>query len=267
MTTAEETRDYYSYYYAKEAGKMLLMNQRDIQPKAVSIKNKADSFAQSLSRLFNFQIPETQANIIFDELVEKAIKRNYRGPAIDLLFYLKYKRDQTTNQLLKKRVDGSKIELELMQKDPFFMLHYNEDFADKTRDVQAYFNRSHDYLGIHLRWVPYEMVSSLTKTQLLNIVSSVSRMEHVNMTEIPTNQLRRCKFLLGEFATPEYMECKTDFLLKIARTVCVYRYKKGESELEFKKIYVQVKNFVEEEMKEGSIAPSGVTSREINSKS
>jgi hypothetical protein len=204
-------------------------------------------------------------NVVLDELVESSIKRNYRGPAIDMLFWLKWKRDMVSNKLLKKRIDGNKIELELMQKDPFFMLNYDDDFAEKTRDVQSYYNKKNDYLGIHLSWVPYEMVSSLTKNDLLNIINDVSRMDHVDITEIPQNKLDRCKFLLAEPETPEYEEFKTDNLLKIARCVMIYRYKKSESIQDFRKIYAKVATFLENEDNELSV--SGVTSQVLNSKS
>lgn len=81
-------------------------------------------------------------NAVLDELVDHAIKRCYRGPGVDILFFLKHKRDLQTNRFLKKGLDGIQIEIQVMQKDPFFLLNYDEEFKSKTSDVQSFFNKN-----------------------------------------------------------------------------------------------------------------------------
>lgn len=93
MSTAEDTSDYYSFNHIADSCEMIKMNRRDFESRVITVQHKTDSFAQSLSRLLNFQVPETQMNAVLDELVDHAIKRCYRGPGVDILFYLKHKRD------------------------------------------------------------------------------------------------------------------------------------------------------------------------------
>lgn len=268
MSTAEDTGDYYSFYYITESTKLLKMNQRFIKTKQIAILNKAENFAEQLSRLLNFQIPESEINVMLDELVNNAVKRDYRGPGVDILFWLKSRRDSIVNDLLTKKMDGVKIELELMQKDPFFMLNYDADFAQKTKDVQNYLNRYFDYIGIHVSQVPYELVSSLTKTELLSVIADVSRLSSVNLVEIPVNKMNRCKFLLAAIDTPEYEEHKNDNLLKICRAVLLYRYKKPIVELDHRKVYLKVKTILDEdEKKTDNEGLSGVSSKVLNSRS
>jgi len=69
---------------------------------------------------------------------------------VDLLFYLKHKRDLQTNRYLKIGMDGIQIELQAMQKDPFFLINYDEEFRSKTSEVQTFFNKNSDFLGIHI---------------------------------------------------------------------------------------------------------------------
>jgi hypothetical protein len=47
-------------------------------------------------------------------------------------------------------MDGIQIELQVMQKDPFFLLNYDEEFRSKTSEVQTFFNKNSDFLGIHI---------------------------------------------------------------------------------------------------------------------
>lgn len=133
-----------------------------------------------------------------------------------------------------------------MQKDPFFQLGYDEEFKSKTADLQAFFNKNSDYLGVHISWLPNEIISSMTKNEILRIITEVSRTNPVDLIEIPLYKLNRCKFLLASHLSPEYQVYKTDLLLKITRSVMTYRFKKSVSNLEHRKVFARVASMIEQ---------------------
>jgi hypothetical protein len=90
-----------------------------------------------------------------DELVVRAIHNDFRGPAVDLLFFLKEKRDEKANVLVKNKMGYKEVELNIREKDPFFILEYNDDFAEKTKNLENIENEI-DLLGVHPRWINYE---------------------------------------------------------------------------------------------------------------
>ena len=96
----------------------------------------------------------------------RAINNDLRGPAVDLLFYLKEKRDEKCNILLKNKMGYKEVELNIREKDPFFVLEYNEEFAEKTKNLEN-IECDEDLLGVHPRWINYEQISEFTRNSLL----------------------------------------------------------------------------------------------------
>lgn len=142
-------------------------------------------------------------------------------------------------------MDGIQIELQVMQKDPFFLLNYDEEFRSKTSEVQTFFNKNSDFLGIHISWLPNEIISSMTKNEILKIITDVSRTNPVDLIDVPLYKLNRCKFLLASHLSAEYLVNKNDLLLKISRTVMTYRFKKSVSNIEQRKVFARVANLIE----------------------
>lgn len=85
---------------------------------------------------------------------------------MDLLFYLKEKRDEKTNMLLKNKIGYKEVQLSIREKDPFFILEHNEDFAEKTKNLES-IECEEDKLGVHPRWINYERISEFTRNRLL----------------------------------------------------------------------------------------------------
>lgn len=224
MMNADELGDYYGFHYSLECSKILGMNQKGIRLKANAFQNRTDSFTQELTRLLNFQIPETQANIILDELVEKAIKRDYRGDAIDLLFYLKNIRDSQANILLLKKTDAAAIEMNLMQKDPFFILNYDKEFANICRDYAKHSDKASDHLGYHYQWINYSLITRLTKQQIKSIINMEQEKSDKNKSKLNTFRSERALFLLSDIGSDEFEAGQEDKLLLITRALCRYRY-------------------------------------------
>ena len=261
--TSEDIGDHYSFFHAKESCLMIGMNKKDILPKKLAIKNKTESFAQQLTRLLNFQIPETQANVILDELVLKAIKRDYRGTAIDLLFFLKTKRDQRVNQLLMEKMDAAKIELRLMQKDPFFILEHDKEFADSSYHISKETLDKTDNLGLHHALINYEEIANLRRDKIVQVINS-QNLVNFKSKKFLRYKIERSKFVLAAPAADEFKLHMDDHLLLIAKTVCQYRYWKGRVELKKEKIQKKVARFVLTE-KEQELDLSEIASKILDS--
>lgn len=223
-----ETEDFYSFEHAKKAAIELGISKRELLYVENGLRNKADKFAMEVERLFNLNLPETKINLLMDELVTSAIYKDLRGPAVDLLFYLKEKRDETANFLMKKKKGKREVELEIMEMDPYFILAHNEEFAEQTKNLDND-DQTKDMLGLHPRWVNYESVSKLTRNYLFECANQTISDEN---NEIKTFKIKRALFILSEPSTEIYTSNKSDKLLRISRTICRYRWFKGSSGLQ-----------------------------------
>lgn len=264
MTSADDLGDYYGFYYAEQCSKMLGMNQKDIKLKKDAIQNRTDSYTQELTRLLNFQIPETQANIILDELVDKAIKRDYRGDAIDLLFYLKSLRDHQTNTLLYKKTDAVQIEMHLMQKDPFFSLNYDKEFSDVCREYAKHSKTPTDCLGYHHQWVDYSEITKLTKKEIKSIINIEQEKSEKARTKVNTYRHERAMFLLSDLGSDEFEAGQDDKLLLITRAIIRYKYYKKPHSKEKRSVEDKVRSIAVDE-NPSDLGISNIDSKPIDS--
>ena len=244
MIQAESLEDYYSFYHAKEGALMIGMNRKDIEPKANVMKNTTDIFTQKLTRIFSFQIPENQINSDLEKLIDIAMKRDYRGDAIDLLLYLKHKRDEKVNELITRNIDSNYIELKLMQKDPFYILKNDEDFKANCKKLVTAGITVETIISLHQAWVDYEKVSQITKDKLTLMVEEFDYTLERLMDKLEKTRFERTKFMLADSDTHEFDICEQDILLRISKTVCIYRHYKGKYIQDNKSIVQKAKQYV-----------------------
>jgi hypothetical protein len=90
-----------------------------------------------------------------------------RGPGVDLLFYLKERRDEKTNTMLKSKMDRKQVELSIFEKEPLFILKHDPEQADKTKHYEQANENDLDFLGLHVMWLNYEKISEMRRVELL----------------------------------------------------------------------------------------------------
>ena len=245
LTISYEQFDFYSFEHAKECSLRIGLSKREFRDKEIVVKKESRKFALEVQMLFNLNLPQNQINLLMDELVIRAINNDFRGTAVDLLFYLKEKRDETVNKMLKNRIDIVQVELSIQEQDPFFLLEFNEDFAEKTKNLDNLFDPL-DALGVHQRWTNYEQISEFTRNQLLIAAYQANKSKK---DIISHHKKLRSLFILSEPFTHLFNINKADKLLRITRAIIRYRYLKGSYSSQFIKPMHELKTLLKDDTK------------------
>ena len=216
-----EANDCYSFEHAKRAALTIGLTKREISKQDKKLILKSDQFAADVQDLFNLKCTENEINKKVDDLVMKAIAQDLRGSAVDLLFYLKEKRDEKVNMMLKKQDGFDEVHLGILQMNPYFILTNNSDMAEKTRNLEIH--KKEDWLAMHPKWLNYEEVSSMTRSELFDCLQKEWKKNQGKGSE----KSQKADFMFSEPSTELYQKSRFDKQLRIARTICQYRWSKG----------------------------------------
>lgn len=220
LNMAEANQDFYSFFYVSECAKMIGLSKSEYLNKQSSFKSKSESLGEELSRILNLELPESQINPMLDQLVVQVMTQDLRGPAVDLLLYIKELRDRKVNEFISKGKDSRAIELALLQEEPYFVIEYDNDFADKTSNIEIL--EPVDVLSLHPRWINYEVVSMLSREDLIK--TTRLRAQGGFREYLVKKMKSRALFLLSEPYMQSFKEQKIDKLLLLARCVCRARF-------------------------------------------
>lgn len=216
-------QDLYVFGITKSAGDLIDVVLPELEEHNREIEKGMSNFAKDLCALLNFEFPEEKLNSLLDTLVNKAISCDLRGDAIDILFYLKERRDKLTNSYIREGILQEEIQEETSIISPFYILEHDPKLKEDTKHMK--FNKNYDWMGIHPCWVDYIKLSESPRAQLTHIANKPLMEED---TIVQEKKQLRAAYMISEHGIKEFPALRHEHLLHISRVIHRYRWFVGQ---------------------------------------